>query len=171
MSMLTVAKLDIYRHYAGDIDGWTRHARDDMRAGIDGADWRLIDELLLGLGLVARGQASPAYARALEQRIVAVTADATTRAALSALADWLRPADVSCDAATRHQVWRQDDNGNVFLVASFDCRGDAEREIARLAGGGHKQLYWITAAPPSGGRDQPPGSRSEGGSDDPATDV
>ncbi len=124
-----------------------------MRAGIDSADWRLIDELLLGLGLVARGNAAPAYAQALEQRIAAVTADDATRAALGALEESLRLAEVPGNAATRHQVWRQDDNGNVFLVASFDCRGDAEREIARLAGGGHKQSYWITAAPASGGRD------------------
>lgn len=154
MSMLTVAKLEIYRHYGGDQDGWTRHARDDMRAGIDSADWRLIDELLLGLGLVACGQASPAYAQALGQRIAAVTADDTTRAALRALAASPGSSKMPGSAAgTRHQVWRQDDNGNVFPVASFDCRGDAEREIARLAGGGHKQSYWITEAPASGGRD------------------
>jgi len=153
MSMLTVAKLEIYRHYGGDQDGWTRHARDDMRTGIDSADWRLIDELLLGLGLVARGNAAPAYAQALEQRIATVTADDATRAALRALEESLRLAEVPANAATRYQVWRQDDNGNVFLVASFDCRVDAEREIAGLAGGGHKQSYWITAALAPGGRD------------------
>lgn len=56
--------------------------------------------------------------------------------------------------APRYQLWRQDDNGNEFLVARFDCRGDAERE--RLASGGHKQLYWIKVAPCSGWHDALP---------------
>ena len=54
MGTLTVAKLALYRHYAGDLDGWARHARDGARKAIDDADWALIDELLLGLELVAR---------------------------------------------------------------------------------------------------------------------
>jgi hypothetical protein len=86
MSMLTVAKLDIYRQYGGDIDGWARHARDALRAGIDDTDWALIDDLLLGLDLVARGEASLSYAQALEHRIAEVCADADTRAPLRALA-------------------------------------------------------------------------------------
>ncbi len=86
MSMLTVAKLDIYRQYCGDIDGWARHARDALRAGIDDTDWALIDELLLGLALVARAEASATYAQALERRIMEVCADADTRAMLRALA-------------------------------------------------------------------------------------
>jgi hypothetical protein len=86
MSMLTVAKLGIYRQYGGDIDGWARLARDALRAGIDDADWALIDDLLLGLDLVARGEASASYAQALEHRIVEDCADADTRAALRALA-------------------------------------------------------------------------------------
>ncbi len=58
----------------------------------------------------------------------------------------------------RYQLWRQDDNGNVFLVARFDCRSDAERELARLASGGHKQRYWITEAHSSVGSAPPAGS-------------
>jgi hypothetical protein len=46
-------------------------------------------------------------------------------------------------AAAGHRLWRQDDNGNRFLVASYESRDDAERELARLARGAHKQLYWI----------------------------
>lgn len=42
------------------------------------------------------------------------------------------------------EVWRLDDNGNAFLVASFSDRESAERKIAELAAGGHKQTYWIT---------------------------
>lgn len=147
MSTLTVAKLDLYRRYAGDLDGWARHARDAERAGIDDADWALIDELLLGLDLVVRGEASASYTQALERRLMEACADADTRAALRALLAMPRSMTrTDGQSPPRHRLWRQDDNGNVFLVASFDRRDDAERELARLASGGHKQLYWITVA-------------------------
>lgn len=60
--------------------------------------------------------------------------------------------------ALRYQLWRQDDNGNEFLVARFDCRVDAERELARLASGGHKQRYWLTPTHSSAGSAPPAGS-------------
>ncbi|HEU5429098.1 MAG TPA: SPOR domain-containing protein [Actinocrinis sp.] len=41
------------------------------------------------------------------------------------------------------RVVRQDDNGNRYLVGRHATREEAERVIARLEAGGHKQLYWI----------------------------
>lgn len=41
------------------------------------------------------------------------------------------------------EVWRVDDNGNEFLVATFDDQKLAEQRVAELAEGGHKQMYWI----------------------------
>ena len=38
---------------------------------------------------------------------------------------------------------RQDDNGNQFLVDSFNSLPEAEFKKAELSRGGHKQLYWI----------------------------
>jgi hypothetical protein len=43
----------------------------------------------------------------------------------------------------RYQLWRQDDNGNVFLIQESDSKQELERERARLEAGGHKQIYWI----------------------------
>ena len=152
MSTLTIAKLEIYRRYGGDLDGWARHARDVQRAGIDDADWALIDELLLGLDLVARGEASASYTQALERRLAEACADVDTRAALRALLAMPRSMTrTDGQSPPCHRLWRQDDNGNVFLVASFDRLDDAERELAHLASGGHKQLYWITVAPETDG--------------------
>ena len=82
--MLSAAQIAIYATYAGDLDGWTRHATD--RSAITAADWQLIDELLLGLALVQRGAASADYAQALNCRIDTVVADAAARAALYRLA-------------------------------------------------------------------------------------
>lgn len=36
-----------------------------------------------------------------------------------------------------------DDNGNEFLVYAFDDPEAAERRVAELAAGGHKQMYWL----------------------------
>ncbi len=41
------------------------------------------------------------------------------------------------------QLWRQDDNGNVFLVAVFNRLADAEDMMAELTRNSHKQIYWI----------------------------
>lgn len=39
-------------------------------------------------------------------------------------------------------VWRQDDNGNRFLIQGQLSRADAEAEVTRFTALGHKQLYW-----------------------------
>jgi len=42
------------------------------------------------------------------------------------------------------QLWRQDDNGNRFLVGGFATREQAELRMAGLSSGLHKQIYWIS---------------------------
>jgi hypothetical protein len=39
-------------------------------------------------------------------------------------------------------VWRQDDNGNRFVVAHHDDRAAAEVQAAQMEARGHKQTYW-----------------------------
>lgn len=41
------------------------------------------------------------------------------------------------------ELWRQDDNGNRFLVGTFADRAAAERRLAELTRIQHKQTYWI----------------------------
>ena len=45
---------------------------------------------------------------------------------------------------TLFDLWRQDDNGNRFLVNSFPERRPAEKRLAELTRSPHKQTYWIT---------------------------
>jgi hypothetical protein len=52
------------------------------------------------------------------------------------------------------QVWRQDDNGNRFLVGSFPARELADQRIAELTHGHHKQSYWISTSDDAGGCEQ-----------------
>jgi hypothetical protein len=42
-----------------------------------------------------------------------------------------------------HEVWRQDDQGNRFLVKQTDCKADALRLAGMFEARGHKQTYWI----------------------------
>lgn len=51
------------------------------------------------------------------------------------------------------EVWRQDDNGNRFLVSAHPDRAAAEAVVAEMESGvQHKQLYYLLerpAAPPN----------------------
>jgi hypothetical protein len=42
------------------------------------------------------------------------------------------------------KVYRQDDNGNRFLVRSFETEEAAKEHAAELESHGHKQLYWVS---------------------------
>jgi hypothetical protein len=45
------------------------------------------------------------------------------------------------------ELWRQDDNGNRFLIGVFTDRAGAGLRLAELARNPHKQTYWITEKP------------------------
>ncbi len=44
----------------------------------------------------------------------------------------------------RFELWRQDDNGNRFLIDTYDNLAEAEKRLAELTRVQHKQTYWIT---------------------------
>jgi len=44
-----------------------------------------------------------------------------------------------------YELWRQDDNGRRFLVATFADLAAAERRMGELTRSLHKQTYWIAA--------------------------
>ncbi len=83
--MLTLEKVEMYRRFGGDIDGFARSSVDDS-SGITDEDWHVIDELLHALFLVQSGQAAPELAASVERRLSCVTADEATRRALRTLA-------------------------------------------------------------------------------------
>ncbi len=43
-------------------------------------------------------------------------------------------------------LWRQDDNGNRFLVDVYPSRERAEARLAELTRVPHKQTYWVSEA-------------------------
>ncbi len=42
------------------------------------------------------------------------------------------------------ELWRQDDPGNVFLMATFRTEEEANAECARYEAKGHHQHYWVS---------------------------
>ncbi len=50
------------------------------------------------------------------------------------------------------ELWRQDDNGNRFVIGRFDTADAAEAEQRRFEALGHKQTYWIQPAATQGGK-------------------
>jgi hypothetical protein len=51
---------------------------------------------------------------------------------------------MTANANSQWQLWRQDDNGNRFLVVIFPDRESAEDKLAVLTHCQHKQTYWIS---------------------------
>ncbi|WP_169734286.1 hypothetical protein [Hamadaea tsunoensis] len=44
-------------------------------------------------------------------------------------------------------VWRQDDNGNRYIVAKHETREAAEAQAQEMEARGHKQTYWVEKTP------------------------
>lgn len=59
--MLTLAKVQVYKKYGGDIDGLARARNPDDCALITDEEWFLIESLVHKLYLVKHGKASPDY--------------------------------------------------------------------------------------------------------------
>lgn len=51
------------------------------------------------------------------------------------------------------ELWRQDDNGNRFMVGTFTDQSAAEESLRGLARSVHKQTYWIVERPETFGRE------------------
>lgn len=84
--MITLAKIQTYRRFSGDPDGWARTTGGDDPSAITDVDWRTIDDLRQALALAASGRASPEFCRNAERRLSECTDDAATREALRDLA-------------------------------------------------------------------------------------
>jgi hypothetical protein len=83
--MLTLAKIQTYERFRGDIDGFSRAGGGDS-SGITDDDWSLIGRLSQAIYLVASRQAADSFCVQTEQEFQAVTADEPTREALRRLA-------------------------------------------------------------------------------------
>ena len=80
---ITLADVELYRSYDGDLDGYVRSGRP---GDVPDATWYAIDALRMRLALVARGVASPGFERELDADVETWAGDDDTRGALRALA-------------------------------------------------------------------------------------
>ncbi|MEU9828880.1 hypothetical protein [Micromonospora chersina] len=60
----------------------------------------------------------------------------------------VEPGRPPSDAAIRQgpgtwTVWRQDDNGNRYVVSRHDTHEEADSMAATMEARGHKQTYWV----------------------------
>ena len=83
--MLTLAKIQTYERFRGDIDGYSRARGGGDTSGITDDDWSLIGRLRQAIYLVASRQAAESFRVQTEQELHAVTADEPTREALRRL--------------------------------------------------------------------------------------
>ena len=79
--MLNTEKIEVYRRFKGDADGFSR-TQESQRSDITDDDWSAIDELRQSLFIVAAGKASPEFAASVERRLSSCTPDERTRQAL-----------------------------------------------------------------------------------------
>jgi hypothetical protein len=80
--MLTLAKIQSYERFRGDVDGYARSRGRGDTSGITDKDWSLIDRLRQAIYLCASRQAAESFRVQTEQELQAVTADEPTREAL-----------------------------------------------------------------------------------------
>src|SRR5688572_3318189 len=69
--MLTLAKIQIYERFSGDLDGFSRVGGRDS-SGITDDDWRLIERLSQAIYLVASRQAADSFRVQTEQELQSV---------------------------------------------------------------------------------------------------
>ncbi len=84
--MLTREKLTLFEEFNGDIDGWTRMRRNADQPHMTEAEWNLINRLVMDLGIVDSGRASPEFRAETEERPRDNAADGAMCDALRALA-------------------------------------------------------------------------------------
>lgn len=67
--MITLEKLNTYKSYNGDIDGWARSGPSWQKQVMTDEDWFLIENLIQDLTLVQRGLAAPDFIENLNNRL------------------------------------------------------------------------------------------------------
>ena len=83
--MLTLAKVELYGRFRGDIDNLSRAGLNEQSAGITYDEWQELARLRQALSIVASGMASPAFAAQTEAQLRAATVDEATRIAIREL--------------------------------------------------------------------------------------
>jgi len=68
--MLTLAKIEIYKRYDGDIDRWARSGRKKDKLGMQDDDWHLITGFIGDFTLIKNGLAAESYVNSFNNRLL-----------------------------------------------------------------------------------------------------
>lgn len=69
--MITKEKVQIYKYFNGDIDGWARTGTKEQKAIMKDRDWLLIEELVQDMSLIKKGLASESYINVINEKLQA----------------------------------------------------------------------------------------------------
>ena len=67
--MITKEKVEIYRRFGGDIDGWARIGTKEEKSIMSDHDWYLIENFIQDISLVRKKLASKDFARSMDERL------------------------------------------------------------------------------------------------------
>ncbi|MBS3951544.1 MAG: hypothetical protein KGZ88_01125 [Methylomicrobium sp.] len=85
--MITQYKLEIYKRYNGDLDGWCLLGDDTEKTLMNEQDWFEIQELVQKVILLKQGVVSQAFAQKINQAVQIQTDHAETANLLKELAE------------------------------------------------------------------------------------
>ncbi len=76
--MITKTKLEIYKSFDGDIDGWARIGNKKQKENIDDKDWFIVDELIQSINQINKSTASESFKSDLKTKLKKYCADEET---------------------------------------------------------------------------------------------
>lgn len=80
--MITKEKLEIYLKYSKDIDYFAFSGSKSDKSKIDDNDWSKIDDLIMSLGLIRKGNASISYKQKINDELIKICDNKETIAKL-----------------------------------------------------------------------------------------
>ena len=76
--MITKDKIQIYKNYGGDVDGWARVGSKKEKELMNDEDWFLIEDLLQDLSLLKSGNSSKEYNAKISEKLKEKCSDEET---------------------------------------------------------------------------------------------
>ena len=67
--MITIEKIEIYKRFSGDIDGFSRIGSQKDKEKINENDWSILDEFIQDLELIKKGLASEEFKEKTNEKI------------------------------------------------------------------------------------------------------
>lgn len=67
--MITINKIEIYKRFNGDVDGWARIGSSEEKSMMNDDDWFLIEGFIQDISLVKKCIASDTFMKSVNERL------------------------------------------------------------------------------------------------------